>query len=102
MESRTPRNKIKVALRRLWLYSREHSQALKRDGYKCCKCGIKKSKKKDAVVKVEVHHKKGIKCWDEVIEKIREEILCDPSELETLCVQCHREKEKEKKDHSSD
>lgn len=91
MESRTTKSSIKSALRRLFLRSRERGTAIKRDGYTCQKCGKKQSKKIDAVVKVEVHHKDGIDNWDEVISLIQEKLLCSPDELTTLCVDCHKE-----------
>ena len=87
----TPRSRIKGMLRQLWLRSSERSEALKRDNYTCQKCGVKKSVKKGSEVKVEVHHKEGIDVWDEIIDLIRESLLCDPDKLETLCYDCHQE-----------
>ena len=86
---KTPRSRIKGMLRQIFLRSAERSEALKRDHYTCCDCGIKQSKKKDHVVKVNVHHKKGIKIWDQIIDLIYSELLCDVDDLETLCVECH-------------
>lgn len=76
-------------LRQIFLRSAERAEALKRDKYTCCDCGIKASKKKGHEVKVQVHHKEGIDVWDEIIELIYEQLLCDPDKLETLCVDCH-------------
>ena len=87
----TPSSRIRSALRQLWLRSRERAAALKRDKYSCVKCGVKQSKAKGKEVKVEVHHKEGILNWDELIWSIRDELLCDPKHLETLCKKCHRE-----------
>lgn len=90
-ETRTPKGRIRAALRLLWLRSRERSECLKRDGYACVKCGIKQSKAKDNIVKVEVHHKVGVGNWNKIIELIQEELLCNPKYLETLCKDCHKE-----------
>ena len=87
----TPASQIRSALRRLWLRSRERASALKRDNYSCVKCGVKQSKKKGAVVKVEVHHLDGVLNWDELIWSIRDDLLCDPKNLETLCRSCHKD-----------
>jgi 5-methylcytosine-specific restriction endonuclease McrA len=84
----TPNSQIRAALRRLWLRSRERSYRLKSDGYSCQVCGSKQSKAKGREVKVEVHHKNGCE-WDRVIAAVREYLLCDPDELETLCKECH-------------
>ena len=86
---KTPRSRIKGMLRQIFLRSVERSNALKRDHYTCCDCGIKQSVKKDNVVKVQVHHKEGINCWDNIIEIIYDQLLCDIDKLETLCVDCH-------------
>lgn len=87
--TKTPRSRIKGMLRQIFLRSAERAEALKRDKYTCCDCGIKASKKKGHEVKVQVHHKEGIDVWDEIIELIYEQLLCDPDKLETLCVDCH-------------
>ena len=92
----TPNSKIKAAIRKLWLHSRERSAAIKRDGYRCQKCGGKQSKAKGKEFKVEVHHKAGIENWDAIYEVIRQYLLCDSGQLETLCKKCH-DKEKNSK-----
>lgn len=88
---RTPRHRIKSWLRRMWLMSKERSEALKRDNYTCQKCGVKKSAAKGKEQSVEVHHKKGINVWDNIIDLIQKELLCDPEDLITLCPLCHDE-----------
>lgn len=85
----TPRNHIIHALRQLWLRSRERSECLKLAHYTCNSCGIKASTKKGFEAKVEVHHKEGILNWDEIVEAIRKNLLCDPTKLEALCPACH-------------
>jgi 5-methylcytosine-specific restriction endonuclease McrA len=85
----TPRSRIKGMLRQIFLKSVERQEALKRDKYTCVKCGAKQSVKKGFEVKVQVHHKKGISIWDEIIDLIYKELLCSPEHLETLCVDCH-------------
>jgi 5-methylcytosine-specific restriction endonuclease McrA len=87
--SRTTKARLKGMLRQIWLRSNERAEALKRDKYSCCKCGVKKSVKKGCEVKVEVHHKKGVLNWDKIIDLILEELLCNPENLETLCKECH-------------
>jgi predicted HNH restriction endonuclease len=88
MYNKTPNATIRGRINKLFLRSPERSEALKRDGYSCQECGVKQSKKKGFEQKVQVHHIKG-KVWDEVIKLIREEILCDPKFLKTLCPSCH-------------
>jgi 5-methylcytosine-specific restriction endonuclease McrA len=87
----TPRSKVKQALRRLWLQSRERSATLKRDKYSCVKCGKKQSVAKGKEVKVHVHHKDGIDNWEELVDLIFEKLLISPDHQETLCVDCHKE-----------
>ena len=79
-------------LRQMWLRSAERNQAIKRDNYTCVECGVKQSSKKGHEQKVQVHHKKGIKIWDDIIQLIYDELLCDVKDLETLCPECHEEK----------
>jgi len=87
----TPNSIIKHALRQLWLRSRERAACLKEAKYTCQKCGKKKSQKKGAEQKVEVHHKEGVGNWERMIEVLREELLCAPEKLECLCPECHGE-----------
>ena len=87
----TPNSRIRAALRRLFLRSRERAAALKRDKYTCKKCGIKQSRAKGKEAYVEVHHKEGICNWEALFEAVRKYLLCDPEFLETLCKECHEE-----------
>jgi 5-methylcytosine-specific restriction endonuclease McrA len=86
---RTPRSRIKGMLRQIFLRSVERATAIKRDHYTCVDCGKKQSVKKGFECKVQVHHKKGINIWDELIDLIYEQLLCNPDDLETLCIECH-------------
>lgn len=88
--ARTPRSKVKQALRQLSLRSRERAAALKRDGYICRKCGRKQSKARGKELFVEVHHKQGVE-WEKLIDLVYEMLLCSPDEMETLCHECHDE-----------
>lgn len=90
----TPRSQVKSALRQLFLRSRERKEALKREKYTCQRCNTKQSRAKGKEVKVEVHHIKGID-WDTLIDLVYKHLLCVPSDLEILCVECHK-KETEK------
>ena len=85
----TPRSRVRSALRQLWLRSRERASALKRDQYTCVECGRKQSKAKGKEFKVQVHHVDGIGNWNKIIDAIYKELLCDPSQMETLCEVCH-------------
>lgn len=90
----TRRSEVIRKLRRyVWLCSRERSEALKRTGYRCAKCGAKQSRAKDKFLILEVHHKKGIFNWDPVVDQIMEQLLCDPDYLDPLCSKCHDEAE---------
>lgn len=87
----TPNSMIKSALRKLFLRSRERAKRLKDDKYTCQICGAKQSRAKGKEVYVEVHHKQnGINNWDKIYAVIREELLCGPENLETLCRECHK------------
>ena len=93
----TPRSRVKQALRRLSLQSRERASAIKRDKYTCQKCGVKQSKAKGREVKVECHHKSGEIPWEPIIDYILEHLLVPPEEWITFCPDCHKEfHEKEK------
>jgi len=86
----TPNNKIKSALRQLWLRSRERAAAIKRDNYTCQKCHRKQSKAKGREFKVEVHHREGVENWEQIYKVIRKYLLVNEAELETLCPECHK------------
>ena len=79
----TPKSKITSAIRRVWLYSRERAQALKRDKV-CQSCGADK--------KLHVHHIDpiGKKAWAEIEKIIRKHILVKPNKLTVLCKRCHK------------
>lgn len=81
----TTDSKIKSSLRRLWLYSRERSEALKVAKYTCECCGKKKSKD----VKIHVHHKTQID-WKKIYKYIRQRLLCSHKVLQVVCVDCHK------------
>lgn len=87
---KTPRGRVKGMLRQIFLRSKERSETLKRDNYTCQRCFRKQTMAKGKVFKVHVHHKKGIKIWDEVIDLIYKDLLCDPKDMETLCPSCHK------------
>ena len=89
---KTPRSRVKNALRQLWLRSRERAKAKKDSGYKCTECGVKQSMAKGKVVKLQVHHLTEIQ-WEELIDLVYERLLDVPQV--PLCVPCH-EKETEK------
>jgi len=89
----TPNSQIRSAFRKLWLRSRERAATLKRDGYSCVRCGVKQSKAKGREIEVEVHHKEGVTNWDELFFAIKEFLLCDPEDMETLCKDCHKKGE---------
>lgn len=85
----TPRGRVRSAIRKLWLRSRERAAALKRDGYTCQKCHRKQSKAIGREFDVQVHHLAGIGNWEKVIDMIFEEILCSPDQMQTICKECH-------------
>lgn len=92
-KTQTPRSKIRSALRKLWLQSRERRAALKREGYCCERCKVKQSRAKGREVYIECHHKAGID-WEGVIDIIIERILQTPEAHEVLCQACHGDEHK--------
>ena len=86
----TPRSRVRAALRRVFLRSRERAAALKRTLHCCERCGVKASVAKGREVKLHVHHKGRVTNWDKVIDSVFSELLCDPKLLEVLCVDCHK------------
>lgn len=85
----TPNSKIKAALRMLSLRSRERAKVLKDSGYRCARCGVKKSTAKGKEVKIEIHHTgDGITMWQKIYDIIRAELL-NPDKMEPLCEKCH-------------
>ena len=91
MMVQTPRSRVKGMLRQIFLRSRERLAALQRDNYTCQKCFKKQTKKKGQEFKVQVHHKKGIDVWNDIIKMIYDQLLCNPDDLQTLCRDCHEE-----------
>lgn len=85
---KTPRSKIRSALRQLSLRSRERAFALKRDNYTCIDCKKRQSKAKGKEVAVCVHHVNGSGI-EEIIDMIYDKLLCNPDDLVTLCAECH-------------
>jgi predicted HNH restriction endonuclease len=87
----TPRSKVRAALRRLSLQSRERSASMKAAGYRCQKCGAKQSRAKGKEVYVEAHHKEGIVDWEKVIDLIYDMLLVSPDKWTILCKNCHKD-----------
>jgi len=92
---KTPRGKIRSAIRQLWMKCRERSSAEKDQKYTCQRCGKKKSVAKGREVKTEVHHRTPCN-WEGVIDIIIDQILMTPEDYEVLCKGCH------KKEHEND
>lgn len=84
-EKPTTNTQIRVAIRKLWLRSRERNKA-SATMKECAVCG--------STDNLEFHHKKPID-WDRIFNVIREEILND--NLEALCKECHNEITKSKR-----
>lgn len=86
----TPSSQIRNMLNKLFLHSREHQAAQKRDKNTCQDCGRKKSMAKGREVKVQVHHLREKARYFKSIEKlIRKSWLCNEDYLVTLCPECH-------------
>ena len=90
---RTPKSKIRQALRALFLRSREHQACLKAANRSCCKCGAKASIAKGREIKVHVHHKMGIE-WEFVFQEIYRTLIPHPEQMEVLCLACHDKEHK--------
>jgi len=89
---RTPRSKIRSALRQLTLRCRERGVAMKSNGYKCAVCGAKQSKAMGREVKIECHHIDPIaegNWMNKIIDLIQEHLLVEPSRWKPLCETCH-------------
>jgi len=85
----TPRSRVRSALRRLWLTSRERAEALKLAHYTCRGCGAKQSRAAGREVFVEVHHQNMVENWEKLIDMVYESLLCKPDDLIVLCHDCH-------------
>lgn len=85
---------IRSGLRRMSLRCREKSEALKRAGYSCCKCGVKRSVARGHEEQVECHHCNPVAEHDGmniIIAAIRKYLIVPPEEWEPLCPRCHAE-----------
>lgn len=85
---------IRSWLRRMSLHCREKSEALKRAGYSCCKCGVKHSVARGKEVRIECHHCDPVAEHDGmniIIADIRKYLIVPPEKWEPLCVGCHDE-----------
>ena len=87
--TRTPRSRIRAALRQLSLRSRERATALKIAERTCKICNRKASVAKGRELKVEAHHTCPPK-WEELIDLIITEVLQRPEDYMVLCKECHR------------
>ena len=95
----TPASQIRSALRQLWLRSRERGQAVKDQHNTCQVCGRKGSVAKGREVKINVHHKNGVR-WDNLIQLIRDQLLQTPDDYECQCEECHVKHHKEEKEET--
>ena len=86
--TRTPRSRVRAAIRQLALRCREAGYARKVQKNTCQRCGVKGTRAKGLEVKTEMHHRKGID-WEGIIDLIFERVLQRPEDYECLCVKCH-------------
>lgn len=86
----TPKSRVRSALRKLWLESRERSEALKRSNYCCEGCGARQSSAKGKELRLEVHHNNGVE-WERMLDYVYRHLLCDPKHLTVFCKRCHEE-----------
>ena len=93
---RTPRSKVRQALRQLWLRSRERAAVLKAESYTCQECNKKQSKAKGHEQAIEVHHVAGVE-WEALIDEVYKVLLVHPDQLAVLCPECHKAVHKEVK-----
>jgi hypothetical protein len=87
---RTPKSRVRAALRQLWLRSRERALALKLEHYTCEECNAKQSRAKGKRVDIEVHHIDGVE-WEYLINEVFRVLLVHPDRLQILCKSCHKE-----------
>lgn len=96
------KTKIVVALRQVWLRSPLRYEAIKNarehpNQYRCAICREffpAKEIRVDHIVKVV--GAKGIDSWDDFISAL----FCDATNLQILCVPCHKEKTKQERQAS--
>ena len=93
-QANTPRSRVRSALRQLFLRSRERAKAMKEQNYTCQMCGVKQSRAKGREVYVECHHRAGVLNWDEIIDSVYKDLLCESDRLEILCKECHQNETK--------
>ena len=72
-------------------------QAVKDQKNTCVECGRKGSVAKGREVKINVHHKDGIR-WDNLIQLIRDQLLQTPDKYVCMCEECHVKLHKEEKE----
>ena len=92
-KTQTLRSTIRSYFRQMFLRSRERAAALKRDNYTCQVCNKKQSTAKGKEVKVQVHHRDGVKI-DELTDLVYTWLLHHPDRLITLCKECHDKEHK--------
>ena len=94
-------NKIVNTLRKLWLFSPERREAIKKSkvggGYKCCVCGgIIPSQKF-----IKVDHKEQVRAngwdWNDFVERL----FCSSEGLQVMCKECHDKKTKEERERNA-
>jgi len=102
----TTKARVRSILRgQVWMKSPERSEALKRSGYCCERCGKKLSRAKSrdpetTVDKLDVHHIDGID-WGDLSQEVIDRILPDPSRLMPVCKPCHTAIHKEEDDEKA-
>lgn len=93
----TPKSRIRACLRRLFLYSRERANVLRRarafpSKYLCSKCN-----RLHDIERVRVHHVAGISNWETIFQTVRE-MLLNEKDMVVLCRECHEKEHHVAKD----
>jgi len=90
----TPVGRITNALRRIWLWSPERAEVVKRAGKYCEECGVegvfnRKDADKTGKPRLEIHHVEPCD-MTQLAKMIHKRMFPGADKLDCLCVDCHR------------
>ena len=91
---KTPVSRITAALRKIWMWSPERAEIMKRSNGECeeCGCGCAKTRKKQeetGLPLLEIHHPNRCN-MTEMAKVIHAKMFPGADKLDALCQNCHR------------